>query len=155
MWPTPSPIRLSWRWTRKKPTAGASRPTTTPATSASRMNSRSRMCMGWVVPGCRELGGRSVELDAATHHDQAVGVRLNRAELMGDEEHRHAEVAAQLFDQLGQSGLRVGVNPGGGLVEDEQLRRTRERLGDEGPLALPPGERRERPLRKVAEAHAI
>src|SRR5207247_1945692 len=37
----PSPIRLSSRWTRKKPTVGASTPTTAPAANARRMNTRS------------------------------------------------------------------------------------------------------------------
>ena len=56
-WPIPSPIRLSCRWTRKKPTAGASRPTIAPAAKASRMNSSSSMRRGCrrVVPDAGEV----------------------------------------------------------------------------------------------------
>src|ERR671938_468914 len=57
----PSPIRLIRRWTRKKPTAGASTPTTAPVANASRMNSDSSMDVRGVVPDPWELAGRPVE----------------------------------------------------------------------------------------------
>src|SRR3954464_3041453 len=81
--PTPSPTRLSRRWTRKKPTAGARRPTTRPAPKASRMNSRSSMRVGGVVPDTGQGGRRAVEHDLSAHehdafHDLLAGAHLVR-----------------------------------------------------------------------------
>src|SRR5215211_6913302 len=72
------------RWTRKKPTAGASTPTTAPAAKASRMNSDSNMDVRGVVPQPRQRGRRSVEDDAAADEDEPLDVALYRAELVRD-----------------------------------------------------------------------
>ena len=85
-WPMPSPIRLSCRWTRKKPTAGASRPTIAPAANASRMNSRSSMGVGGVVPDAREVLRRAVEDDAAADEHEPLDEALDRSELVRDVE---------------------------------------------------------------------
>src|SRR6185436_5566951 len=81
-WPIPSPIRLIRRWTRKKPTAGASTPTTAPAPNASRMNSWSSMKVGGVVPEVGQVGGAAVKGDPAPDEQQPLGDVLDRTELV-------------------------------------------------------------------------
>src|SRR4051812_34748685 len=102
-------MRLSRRWTRKKPTAGASSPTIAPAANASRMNSVSNMGVRGVVPRRRERAWPAVEDDRPTDENEPVDERLDRAELVRDEQDRHTEVAVQLAEQPGQRLLRVDV----------------------------------------------
>src|SRR5947207_2798507 len=153
-WPIPSPIRLSRRWTRKKPTAGASSPTTVPLAKASRMNSGSRMDMRRVVPGCRQLRGRAVEDDRAADEHQPVDVGLDSAELMRDVEDRRPELFVELLEELGERSLRLDVDPGGRLVEHEHLRLAGERLRDECSLLLATRQPRQRPRRERRQPHA-
>src|SRR5205807_685820 len=68
----PSPIRLSSRCTRKKPTVGASTPTIAPAAKASRMNSRSSMHVRRVVPDPGEVRRIAVEDDPLADEDEPL-----------------------------------------------------------------------------------
>ena len=61
---------------------------------------------------------------------------LDRAELVRDVEDGDAELAVEAREQRGERLLGVGVDAGGRLVEDQQPRLGRDRLGDEGPLLL-------------------
>ena len=81
----------------------------------------------------------AVEDDAAADEHEPVDEPLDRAELVREEEDRHAELAVQLAEQPGERLLRVDVHAGGRLVQDEQLGLGRERLGDERPLLLAAG----------------
>src|SRR6187200_1711341 len=152
--PIPSPIRLICRWTRKNPTAGASTPTTAPVANAIRMKSASRMDMRRVVPVGRELGGRAVEDDPAADEDDTLDEPFHRAELVRDVENRDAESLVQPAEKRAESLLRVDVDTGGRLVENEELRLAGERLRDEGALLLATGEPLDRRCRSVLEADA-
>src|SRR5512132_2507397 len=110
------------RWTRKKPTAGASTPITAPAAKASRMNSDSNMDVRGVVPDARQIGRRAVEDDRAANEQQALDVALNRPELVRDVDDRRAELLVQSREELRELLLRLHVDPGGRLVEDQQRR---------------------------------
>src|SRR3954454_12760068 len=103
-------MRLSRRWTRKKPTAGASSPTIAPAANASRMNSVSNMRVGGVVPRRRERARAAVEDDRAAHEHEAVDERLDRAELVRDEQDGHGEIAVQLAEEQRERLLGVDVD---------------------------------------------
>src|SRR5436190_17667373 len=96
----PSPIRLSSRCTRKKPTVGASTPTIAPAANASRMNSRSSMHVRGVVPDAGERRRRAVEDDPLAHEHEPLDDVLDRAELVRDVEDRDGELAVQPLEQL-------------------------------------------------------
>src|SRR6059058_6247873 len=122
----PSPIRLSSRCTRKKPTVGASTPTIAPAANASRMNSRSSMDVRRVVPDAGELRRIAVEDDALAHENKPADEALDCAELVGDIEDRHTQVGVQAVEQLCEGLLRRDVDAGRRLVEDEQSRPGRE-----------------------------
>src|SRR3954454_3045050 len=152
--PIPSPIRLICRWTRKNPTAGASTPTTAPVAKAIRMKSASRMNMGRVVPVGGELGGGAVEDDAAADEDDALDESPHGAELVGDVEDRDTESLVQLAEERAESLLRVDVDTGGGLVENEELRLAGEGLRDEGALLLATGQPLDRRCRPVLETDA-
>src|SRR2546423_358487 len=104
--PIPSPIRLSRRCTRKKPTAGASSPTTIPAPNASRMNSRSSMDVRGVVPDTGQGRGRPVEDDLAPDEHDALDEALDGTELVRDVEDRHLELLAEALEQTGDRLLR-------------------------------------------------
>src|SRR6476659_3510063 len=129
-WPMPSPTRLRRRCTRKKPTAGASKPTTMPAPNASRMNSRSSMGVRRVVPDTGQGRRRPVEDDAAADEDDPLDEPLDRAEFVGDVENRHLELAAQPLQQRCDRVLCLDVDTGRGLVQHEQLRIRGQRLRD-------------------------
>src|SRR3954467_11561902 len=91
----PSPTRLSRRCTRKKPTAGASSPTTMPAPKASRMNSRSSMHVRRVVPDTGQRRRGPVENDPLPDEHDPCDEVLDRAELVRDVEDRHAELRTE------------------------------------------------------------
>ena len=54
------------------------------------------------------------------------------------------QLAVEAREQRGERILGVGVDAGGRLVEDQQPRLGHDRLGDEGPLLLTPGQDRDR-----------
>src|SRR6476619_117789 len=108
-WPMPSPTRLRRRCTRKKPTAGASRPTTMPAPNACRMNSRSSMGVGGVVPDTGQGRRRPVVDDALAHEHDPLHEVLDRSELMGHVQDRHAELRAEPPEQHRDRLLRFDV----------------------------------------------
>src|SRR5215211_3701210 len=115
----PSPIRLSCRWTRKNPTAGASRPTIAPAANASRMNSRSSMGVRRVVPDTGEVPRRPVEDDAAPDEHEPLDEPLDGAELVRDVENRYGKLPMEAVEKAGQRFLGLDVDAGRRLVEDE------------------------------------
>ena len=76
-----------------------------------------------------------LDLAAGIHHGDAVGDLPDDAEIMGDEQHRHAELVLQALDQLEDLRLDGDVERGGRLVGDQHLRLAGERHGDHGALA--------------------
>src|SRR5687768_7855215 len=92
-WPMPSPTSDCRRWTRKKPTAGASTPTIAPEASARRMNSLSSMEVPRVVPHAGKVVRRAVEDDRAADEDDPLDVVLDGTELMRDVHDGHTELA--------------------------------------------------------------
>src|SRR5712692_5216067 len=103
----PSPTRLRRRCTRKKPTAGASNPTTMPAPNASRMNSRSSMRVRGVVPDTGQVRRGPVEDDPAAHQHDPLDEALHGAELVRDVENRHVELTMKLLEQCAQRLLAL------------------------------------------------
>ena len=69
-----------------------------------------------------DLRGRA-RLDdlAGIHHRDAVAGLRDDAEVVGDEQHAHAEVVAQLQDQLQDLVLHGDVERGRRLVGDQEL----------------------------------
>src|SRR5262245_51934593 len=98
-WPIPSPMRLMRRWTRKKPTAGASTPITAPAAKASRMNSNSNMHVRGVVPDAGQPARCAVEDDPPVDEHQPLDVALHGAELVRDVEDRHRQLLVQRSEE--------------------------------------------------------
>ena len=62
------------------------------------------------------------------------------AEIVGDEQVGHAEVALQLHQEVEHLGLHALVQGGDGLVAHDELRVGGEGPGDGHPLQLPAGE---------------
>ncbi len=84
------------------------------------------------------LGDRSLLDDLARrHHADAVGDLAHDAEIVGDEQHGHAEPRLHLGEQLQDLRLHGDVEGRGRLVGDEQVRLVGERHGDHDALALP------------------
>src|SRR4029077_17626538 len=77
---------------------------------------------------------------AVLHHAHDVGDLTHDSEIMGDEQHRHAEARLQLFQQREDLRLHGHVERGGRLVGDQQIRLVRKRHRDHDALALPAGE---------------
>src|SRR6266540_1444181 len=149
----PSPIRLICRWTRKKPTTGASSPTIAPAANASRMNSNSNMDVGGVVPQLGQGRGRPVEDDSLADEHESLDDVLDRSKLVRDVEDRDAELAVESSEQLRERLLRCDIDGGCWLVQREQPRVRYERLRDERALLLSAGESCQRPPCVRREPH--
>lgn len=69
--------------------------------------------------------------------DDAVEHVGHGPELVGHQQHRGLVLAHEVDEGVAEPTLRVDVDAGHGLVEDQQLGLSRERLGDVGPLLLP------------------
>jgi hypothetical protein len=95
------------------------------------------MDMGRVVPTRRESIRVAVEDDAAADEHEPVDVLLDGAELVRAKEDCHAEVPVELLEESGECLLRVHVDTGRRLVEDEQIRARGECLREERALLLP------------------
>ena len=71
------------------------------------------------------------------HHRHPVGGLGDHAEIVGDEEDRHAELGDQLLHQVDHLPLDRHVERGRRLVGDQELGPGRERHGDHRALAHP------------------
>ena len=76
---------------------------------------------------------------AALHHADSVGELAHDAEIVGDEQHRHAEPRLRVLQQLQDLRLHRDVERGRRLVGDQQIRLVGERHGDHHALALAAG----------------
>ena len=94
------------------------------------------------VPGVGEQGRRVRRLDdpARVHDRDPVGATGDDPEVVGDQDHRHAEPLAEVVEQFEDLLLDGDVEGGGRLVGDQQLRLAGQRHGDHDPLAHAAGE---------------
>jgi len=74
---------------------------------------------------------------AGVHHRDLVGRLGDHAHVVGDEDHGHPVLAAQVVEQIEDQGLNGDVEGRGGLVGDEQLGSAGDGQGDHHPLAHP------------------
>ena len=81
------------------------------------------------------LDVRRLDHVALLHHHHAVAIGGGEAEVVGDQDGRHAALARQLDDQVHHRLLRGDVEAGGRLVGDQQLRPAGQRQRDDDALA--------------------
>ena len=77
---------------------------------------------------------------ALLHHADSVGELAHDAEVVGDEEHCHAEPRLQLLEKLEDLRLHGDVERGGRLVGDQEIGLVGERHRDHHALALAAGQ---------------
>ena len=99
----------------------------------------------------------STSLDdlSLTHDDHVVGDAPHDVEIVGDEQHRHAEPFLQVLEQLEDLRLHGDVERRRRLVGDQKIGTIGERHGDHHPLSLPAGELvgiGAKPLRRIDDA---
>ena len=89
--------------------------------------------MGWIG----EEGLRRAEFHEPTgvHHGEAIGEACHHAQVVGDQQHGHAELGAQASQELEDLRLDRDVKRRGGFVGDQQARLTTEGHGDHRALA--------------------
>ena len=90
-----------------------------------------------------------------THDDHVVGDAPDDVEVMGDEQHRHAELGLQVFQEFEDLRLHGDVERGRRLIGDQKIGTIGERHGDHHPLALAAGELVRigaKPLRRIDDA---
>ena len=92
---------------------------------------------------------------AGIHDRHLVGPFRDDAEIVRDEQDRHAEPLLQLADQLQDLRLDGDVERGRRFVGDQELGRAGERHRDHDPLALPAGELVRIACRSASAASAI
>ena len=97
-------------------------------------------------PGIGVLRRREDALDrsllddlALLHHAEPVGELAHDPEVVGDEQHRHAEPGLQFLQQAQDLRLHGDVERGGRFVGNQQIGLVGERHGDHHALALAAG----------------
>ena len=84
------------------------------------------------------LVGQAVFDDmAGFHHHGSLAEQINNPKIMGDDEHRQIEFAAQVSDQIEDPGLDGEIKAGGDFIEEEDQRVVRQGLGNLHPLLHP------------------
>ncbi|EKD61735.1 MAG: hypothetical protein ACD_54C00122G0003 [uncultured bacterium] len=84
--------------------------------------------------------GRSFFAHKAVLHDVDVVSELaHHGQIMGDQDHRHAVLLLQGFDQVQNLGLHCYIQRGGGFICDQHIGVVGKGHGDHHPLALPAG----------------
>jgi hypothetical protein len=68
---------------------------------------------------------------------------------------QHDAIARQLAEQVPEPHPLLGIQPGGGLVHDEDTRVVEQRLRDAHALAHAAGETAERPIPRFAQVHEL
>src|SRR6516162_11758509 len=87
------------------------------------------------------LQGAGANLPVDQHGD-AIADRKQSVEIMGNHEHGKVEAALQVPDQNVEVCGRDRIEPGGGLVEKDNIRIESEGPRETGALAHPPGQLR-------------
>ncbi len=112
-----------------------------------------------VLRGIEDRFGVALLDDLAVgHHADPVGHAADDAEVVGDEQHRHAEALLQVLQQLEDLRLDGDVERRRRLVGDQQVRLVGQRHGDHHALPLAAGQLVRiggQPLLGVADAHEI
>jgi hypothetical protein len=93
---------------------------------------------------------------ALLHHGDALAVVRGEAEIVRDQDHRHAALTHQADEQVHHVLLRRHVEAGRRLIGQQQLRTASDRHGDHHPLAHPARELvrvAQQALLGVAELH--
>ena len=80
------------------------------------------------------------DLLAAQHDDDPVGDLGDHRHVVGDEQHRHPDLALEQLDEVEDLGLDGHVERGGGLVGDEECGAAAQRHRDHRALAHAAGE---------------
>ena len=99
---------------------------------------RSRVRMTRIGEHARRLA--SLDDLSVLHHDHVVGDAPDNVEVVGDEQHRHAELGLEILEQLKDLRLHGDVERRRRLVGDQEIGPIGERHRDHHPLALPAGE---------------
>ena len=76
---------------------------------------------------------------AVVHHANPVGKLAHDAEIVGDEQHRHAEPRLRVLQQLENLRLHSDVERRGRLVGNQQIGFVGQRHGNHDALALATG----------------
>ncbi len=163
-------MNASLRSTTNVPIVEHSAPTISAATNARCMKSYwngSSRCTAALVPvrvgvlanrGVRarleHVLGRAVGEDAPVDHDQAVEPVRRAVEVVGRHQHRQP-VGHEAAHEPQQRLLGRRVDPGGGLVEQQQERLLSDRAGDEDALLLPARELADVPAGQLAEVERL
>ena len=71
---------------------------------------------------------------SAIHHHDAIRDARDHAQIMGDPDDRHAQLLAQLFDQLDDLRLNGHVQRRGGFIRDQHFGIASQRNGNHHPL---------------------
>ena len=83
---------------------------------------------------------RGLDHASLLHHHHAVAIGRGEAEIVGDQDRRHAAAFGQFDDQVHHRFLRGDVEPCGRLVGDQQLRIAGQRQRDHHALTHAAGE---------------
>src|SRR5262245_12603463 len=90
--------------------------------------------------GENDFGFSAFDDLAGVHDGDFVGAFRDDAEIVGDEQHGHAEPSLELADQLEDLRLDRHVERRGRLIRDQELGRAGERHGNHDALTLADGE---------------
>ena len=100
---------------------------------------RSSSGVGMARPAEQRRGGGLLDDAPGIHHHHLVAHLGNHAEIVGDEQQGHAQLALEAAQEIQDLGLDGDVEGGGRLVGDEQARPADQGHGDHHALAQAPG----------------
>ena len=89
-----------------------------------------------MVMAAVEISGAEFTQGSVLHPHKAPGDVAERRELMGDEHHRTTRGTVQCAEHRGQGVLGRPVHSSGRFIEQQAVRRSCQRPGEEHPLAL-------------------
>jgi hypothetical protein len=88
------------------------------------------------------------------HGEYTPHVASDGAEVVRNDDDRNAFLVERA-QHLREADLRVAVDPGGRLIEDQELGIRRERASDQDPLLLPTGQLADTAARELGHADAF
>ncbi len=105
-----------------------------------RQSLEKRLGVGMPRPGEQRLGVGELSDLAGVHDSHPVRAARDHAQVVGDEDDRHAKTQPQVVDELEDLLLDRHVQRGGGLVRDQELRLACQRHRDHHALPHAAGE---------------
>ena len=83
-----------------------------------------------------DLGGRTGGVQPGFEENESIHSRADHIDIMRDEQHGQLEFVMKMLDEFNDVVLHRDIQPGGGVIKDEDFGLLCQRSRDEDPLLL-------------------